>query len=90
MAGGYNAPGLPEIKGTLPHSASTAGGSPNTTAGALRWITQISYALSGVSGSGAADIQLNASSSNAIYGASNTVMPPSINLPVILYLGRPR
>lgn len=30
-----------------------------------------------------------ASRSNSIYGASTTVMPTSVNLPIILYLGNP-
>lgn len=33
---------------------------------------------------------LDASRSNSTYGASSTVMPPSVNVPMILYLGRPR
>ena len=31
----------------------------------------------------------NAARNNTIYGASPTVMPASVNLPVILYLGIP-
>lgn len=31
--------------------------------------------------------ELDASRSNAIYGASSTVMPASVNLPTMLYLG---
>ena len=32
-------------------------------------------------------IQFDASRANAIYGASPTVMPPSVNLPISIYLG---
>lgn len=32
-------------------------------------------------------VDLRASSANPIYGASQTVMPPSVNLPIALYLG---
>ena len=33
---------------------------------------------------------IDASKSNDVYGASSTVMPPSVDIPVILYLGRPK
>lgn len=33
---------------------------------------------------------IDASKSNDVYGAASTVMPPSVNVPMILYLGRPR
>ena len=33
------------------------------------------------------DITLTAQAANAIYGRSDTVMPASVNLPVIMYLG---
>ena len=32
-------------------------------------------------------LDIDASRSNPLYGSSTTVMPESINLPVILYLG---
>ena len=34
-------------------------------------------------------IKLNAAASSAVYGASATVMPASVEAPVALYLGRP-
>ena len=34
-------------------------------------------------------IKLDAAASSAVYGASDTVMPSSANLPVALYLGGP-
>ena len=42
-----------------------------------------------VSGAGDVRLDFDASWSNPIYGASPTVMPASVNLPVILYLGIP-
>ena len=35
-------------------------------------------------------IGLDLSQGSDIYGSSETVMPPSINLPVGIYLGRPK
>lgn len=84
-AGGYNAPGLPEIEGTfnpwgiMPYSANSGafvsrennGTHPNAS-----------------NGGGGVLFTFQASGSNSIYGASSTVMPPSVNTPVILYLGR--
>ena len=92
-AGGYNAPGLPNVVGEwsnfnvpiisvpapLPSGAirlsnSANGNSALTTGGT-------GYVWDGMS--------LEASRSNFIYGGSDTVMPASVNLPVILYLGIP-
>ena len=92
-AGGYNAPGLPNVVGEwsnfnvpiisvpapLPSGAirlsnSANGNSALTTGGT-------GYIWDGMS--------LEASRSNFIYGGSDTVMPASVNLPVILYLGIP-
>ena len=87
-AGGYNAPGLPEIEGSWSgwNIMSIAGGSPS---GAF----QANWAPNGVVAAetkvaGAWDsLDIDASRSNPLYGSSTTVMPESINLPVILYLG---
>ena len=87
-AGGYNAPGLPEIEGSWSgwNIMSIAGGGPS---GAF----QANWAPNGVVAAetkvaGAWDsLDIDASRSNPLYGSSTTVMPESINLPVILYLG---
>ena len=95
-AGGYNAPGLPNIQGV-------SGGDNCLTTHVLSigsvWTgpLRVGYNLEsagevyerranpyeGLYGG----MQFDASRANAIYGASQTVMPASINLSVILYLG---
>ena len=95
-AGGYNAPGLPNIQGV------SSGDNCLTThvlsigsvwTGPLRVGYNLESAgevyerranpYEGLYGG----MQFDASRANAIYGASQTVMPASINLSVILYLG---
>lgn len=86
-AGGYNAPGLPNIEGyALIHTYSGA------TAGGALSFSNFSMNQPHQTGAnwGGAWLNLNASRSNSEYGASPTVMPPSINMPVIIYLGRPK
>ena len=87
-AGSYNKPGLPNITGKI--SARSSG------------MAQIGAFFLGLNTDGVpcgtfvgSDSNrsinvptLDASRSNSTYGASSTVMPPSVNTPVILYLGR--
>lgn len=83
-AGGYNAPGLPNITGSFHQVAygtsDGAFGSSYLSPGGLQ--------SGGTGGSYATTFQ--AARSSTVYGASSTVMPPSVNVPMILYLGRPR
>ena len=88
-AGGYNAPGLPNITGKI-----SARSSDLPQAGAFFLSTNSEGMRCGtfVSSDYNTAISvptLDASRSSAIYGASATVMPPSVDIPVILYLGRP-
>ena len=95
-AGGYNAPGLPNIQGV------SSGDNCLTThvlsigpvwTGPLRVGYNLESAgevyerranpYEGLYGG----MQFDASRANAIYGASQTVMPASVDLPVITYLG---
>ena len=92
-AGGYNAPGLPNVVGEwsnfnvpiisvpapLPSGAIRLSNSANVNS--VLTIGGTGYVWDGMS--------LEASRSNFIYGGSDTVMPASVNLPVILYLGIP-
>ena len=92
-AGGYNAPGLPNVVGEwsnfnvpiisvpapLPSGAIRLSNSANVNS--TLTIGGSGYVWDGMS--------LEASRSNFIYGGSDTVMPASVNLPVILYLGIP-
>lgn len=87
MAGGYNAPGLPNIEGyalTHTYAGATAGGALSFSNFVMNQPHQAGADWGGVW------LNLNASGSNPEYGASPTVMPPSINMPVIIYLGRPK
>ena len=99
MAGSYNAPGLPNIMGQATAVGNEDGFiSPggNVAAGLVSGAiikglqcTHGSAMSSSNYGKGYA-LGIDASKSNDVYGASSTVMPPSVDIPVILYLGRPR
>ena len=86
-SGRYNAPGLPELLGGFSAYTFDAG---------MPWqaITSVDSGMNALTVGSSSGTRYNAftfraSLSNTIYGASSTVMPPSINLPVILYLGIP-
>ena len=92
-AGAYIAPGLPNIIGTASYNANTgfvgAFGDLSSVTGAFKLGKQfLAFDVAGAYQGYA--LELDASSSNAIYGSSSTVMPSSVNAPVILYLGRPK
>lgn len=80
-AGGYNAPGLPEIEGTfnpwgiMPYSSNS---------GAFVSRENNGMHPDASNGGGGVLFTFKASGSNSIYGASSTVMPPSVNIPVII------
>ena len=97
-AGGYNAPGLPNIQGV------SSGDNCLTThvlsigsvwTGPLRVGYNLESAGYGYELRASPEVgiyggmQFDASRANAIYGASPTVMPPSVNVPCITYLGLP-
>ena len=86
-SGRYNAPGLPELLGGFSAYTYDAG---------MPWqaITSVDSGMNALTVGASGGTRYNAftfraSLSNTIYGASSTVMPPSVNLPVILYLGIP-
>lgn len=86
-SGRYNAPGLPELLGGFSAYTFDAG---------MPWqaITSVDSEMNALTVGSSGGTRYNAftfraSLSNTIYGASSTVMPPSVNLPVILYLGIP-
>ena len=89
-AGGYNAAGLPEIEGHF-DGCDLLGDSRADWSGAFirdgTLYGNVTVAISGVG------IELpttfSARASNPTYGSSATVMPASVNLPVVLYLGLP-
>ena len=90
MAGGYNAPGLPNITGKI---GTRSSGMTHVGAFFLGLNTEgmsCGTFVGSDSNRGINVPTLDASRSSTIYGASSTVMPPSVNVPMILYLGRPR
>ena len=84
-AGQFNTAGLPNIMGDVyANSGSwTFSGAFFTTSGTGKAVGVSSSDISVKN-----RFSIDASKSNPIYGGSHTVMPPSINQPVILYLGR--
>ena len=86
-SGRCNAPGLPELLGGFSAYTFDAG---------MPWqaITSVDSGMNALTIGSSGGTRYNAftfraSLSNTIYGASPTVMPASVNLPVILYLGIP-
>ena len=89
-AGGYNAPGLPNITGSVIMHSATTGTNISGVTGAFYARTALSsFRDGGNKGSETTSIDmffLNASRSSSIYGASETVQPASVKLlPVIVY-----
>ena len=89
-AGGYNAPGLPNITGNVGMHSVTTGTNMQGVSGAFYATSTLSsFRDGGTQGSGATSIPiffLDASRSSSIYGASSTVQPASVKLlPVIVY-----
>ena len=84
--GKYNAPGLPGIAGTF------TGGSPengdHASSGAFQSTGQAGHA--GLQGGSTARgvISFVPSLSSPIYAASNTVMPASVDIKMVIYLGQ--
>ena len=86
-SGRCNAPGLPELLGGFSAYTFDAG---------MPWqaITSVDSGMNALTTGSSGGTRYNAftfraSLSNTIYGASPTVMPASVNLSVILYLGIP-
>ena len=92
VVGGYNAPGLPDISGSFGvRGTMIIDNSIIEANGAFR-ITETSYDVNYASFQVSSNLSSQgctfyASRNNVIYGSSPTVMPASVNLPAILYLG---
>ncbi len=86
-AGTYNHAGVPEISGQMD------GGGYYQNAEGIGALypsnAQPEYIMSAASGFSMFNAKINilASRSSSVYGASQTVMPSSINLPIVLYMG---
>lgn len=98
--GKYNTPGMPGLTGKIQRPAQLAddfnfGGEwlETSESGALTStqykINQSINSAPWAGGSCLGSIILDASRSNSEYGASNTVMPASTDVPMGIYLGRP-
>ena len=85
-AGKYNAPGLPDIIGKYGQVFAR----PAVAEGPFAGSGIIAENLQGGTDSAIdylVTVGFRASAANPTYGASATVMPSSINLPIILYMG---
>lgn len=80
--GQFNQPGLPNIVGNLQATTNSP------VDGAFRRESMIQAGAWNGNGD-PWRTSFDASRCSSIYGTSDTVMPPSVNQPVILYLGRP-
>ena len=80
---GYIEAGLPDITGTIYNVAGGADLRP--TANGAFTVSDSGYTQFGFGGRGCldADVSINASKSNSIYGKSSTVQPPAIKVRVI-------
>ena len=80
--------GLPNITGTMSDTACARQGL--TTDGAIGGSYESAQGpwMGDTPETAYIGFSFNASWSNALYGAADTVMPASTNIPVILYLGR--
>lgn len=83
-AGAWNAPGLPNVTGSF--GGVTFTGYPT---GAFTGGIATGFASTAQMNAERQIVTLDASRVSPVYGASATVMPPSVNIPVIFYLGRP-
>ena len=82
-AGGTNRPGVPEIDGHLNFGVVDGGGT-----GAFSFIDSASYGQFTSNHLAPYSFDFAASRCSSIYGNSDTVMPQSVNQPVVIYLGR--
>ena len=87
-AGGYNTPGVPNILGSWSgwNIMSIAQGGANGVFQA-HWEPNGAVALETKTAGVWDNLIIDASNSNPVYGSSQTVMPASIDVPCIIYLG---
>ena len=90
-AGGYNAPGLPNITGRASNQSDMGYGlyGLKYADGAFFCIKSKAHTPTG-GNAASMSLGLDASLASPVYGNSTTVMPPSVNMPVVFYLGRPK
>ena len=83
-AGGTNLPGVPEIDGSVNFGVSYGKGY-----GAFKFTSGGAYSQISPTSTAAYYFDFAASRCSGVYGNADTVMPPSVNQPVVIYLGRP-
>ena len=93
LAGTNNDQGLPDIIGSISaisdaYSTQLFVDDVAVTGAFTKKMGTKRYVGSGDTGSLPISINFNASNSNKIYGKSNSVIPPSVNLLIIIYLGK--
>lgn len=88
-AGGYNEPGLPDIRGNITLHGSQVKSVVSSVTGAFESLKTNSNATNGtaiIEQQSVGVIRFKASNSSTVYGASTTVQPASVKLlPVIVY-----
>ena len=80
--GSSNAAGSPEISGGINFGVTDGDGW-----GAFSFVRGGSYGVMSPISNDAYHFDFNASRCSDIYGASETVMPESVNVPIAIYLG---
>ena len=93
LAGTNNDQGLPDITGSISaisdaYSTQLFIDDVAVTGAFTKKMGTKRYVGSGDTGSLPISINFNASNSNKIYGKSNSVIPPSVNLLIIICLGK--
>ena len=83
-AGTTNQASLPNITG----NASFCGRAGSAGPGCFAQSVYKNAAPAGANLYGISDLIFDASDSNSIYGLSNTVIPRSVNTPLVIYLGK--
>ena len=91
-SGRYNAPGLPEVSGSFGVRGTMIIDNSIIEANGAFLITETSYDVDYASFQVSSNLSsqgctFDASRNNTIYGASPTVMPASVDIPICLYLG---
>lgn len=89
-AGTWNAPGLPNLTGAISNIASGGGEISDSNSNSALYVSArgINSKNPGSAYGHTFQAQLDASRCNTVHGNSDTVMPPSVNQPVVVYLGR--
>lgn len=87
-AGAAVAAGLPSLNSNMTGSVNLYGGTPHNASG-IFYYDSVGGGWNSADWNGCADVRVNINlSDNSIYGSSSSVTPPSVGVPVVIYLGR--